>query len=124
MKVKKVTAIILITALMIVFTACGNTAEVKDASTENFQPVQSVQNIDEEEAANVVKNMIRVDYTQYELNMVDDNFYYNGNQYYQFAISDIQPSIIVSKFNGSILCYYPDKTVTEVYEDTIFKSKC
>jgi len=111
-----------------ILTACSKAGPALNSKPEIFQPTQSVQNIDRSEAVNVIKNMIRMDYTKYKVDLIDSNFEYKGNQYYQFLISDrnasIEPSIIVSKHNGTILCYYPDNTVTEVYQDGVFKSKC
>jgi hypothetical protein len=128
MEAKRFKSVVIITAMLIILSACGNVAKVRQAQPETFQPSNSAQNINMDEAVNVVKNMVQIDYNQYKLNMVDDNFSYNGNQYYQFIISDVSdaigPSLIVSKHNGAILCYYPDNTVTEVYQDATFKSKC
>nr|WP_319487589.1 hypothetical protein [uncultured Caproiciproducens sp.] len=128
MKTRKFAAVIVLVVLLTILTACSKAGMIQKSGTEVFQPAQSVQNIDRSEAVNVVKNMIRMDYTKYKIDLINGDFEYKGNQYYQFLISDsnaaIEPSIIVSKNNGTILCYYPDKTVTEVYQDGVFKSRC
>jgi len=128
MKTGKFAAAIVLVALLTILTACSKAGSAQSGKPEIFQPAQSVQNIDRNEAMNAVKNMIRMDYTKYKIGLINGNFEYQGNQYYQFLISDknesIEPSIIVSKHNGTVLCYYPDDTVTEVYQDGVFKSKC
>jgi len=128
MKTGKFAAIMVLVILLTILTACSKAGTVQNSKPEVFQPAQSVQNIDKNEAENTIKNMIRMDYTRYKIDLINGNFEYKGNQYYQFLISDsnvsIEPSIIVSKNNGTILCYYPDNTVTEVYQDGVFKSKC
>ena len=115
-----------------VFTACSQTAMAKNTGeqevSKSIQPIKTVQNIDREEAMNVVKHTINLDYSQYKIDLINDNLEYKGQQYFQFLISDskmsIEPSVIVSKDNGEIYCYYPDKTVTEVDQDQVFKSRC
>ncbi|MDF1495563.1 hypothetical protein [Caproiciproducens sp. CPB-2] len=128
MKTGKFAAAIVLVALLTILTACSKAGTAQNSKPEIFQPAQSVQNIDRNEAMNAVKNMIRMDYTKYKIDLINGNFEYQGNQYYQFLISDksesIEPSIIVSKHNGAVLCYYPDDTVTQVYQDGVFKSKC
>lgn len=132
MKKKLILAILPILILAAFITACSHTATArsidKPVSSQPVQDVKAVQNIDSTEALNVVRHMINLDYTKYKIDLINDNLEYKGQQYYQFLISDqevsIEPSIIVSKDDGEIYCYYPDKTVTEVYQDGVFKSKC
>jgi len=114
-----------------IFTGCVRAATKQNIDTSAglaVQPVKSVQNIDRTQAMSVVKHMIHLDYSKYKIDLINDDLKYKGQQYFQFLISDenasIEPSIIVSKDNGEIYCYYPDKTTTEVYQDQVFKSKC
>jgi phosphatidate phosphatase PAH1 len=124
---KIVAAVMALASVMLILTACGKPVQFRANNPAAPQTVQSEQNVDQSEAVNVVKNMIRVDYTKYKIDLINKNLEYNGNEYYQFLISNneasIEPSIIVSKNDGAILCYYPDSTVTEVDQDGIFKSK-
>jgi uncharacterized protein YpmB len=117
--------------ILAVFTACGTAASRKSGMqdiSQSVQPVAAAQNIDLEQAENTVKNTISLDYTKYTLNMINDKLMYQGQEFYQFLISDgnisLEPSVIVSKADGEIYCYYPDSLVTEVYQDSVFKSKC
>ncbi|MCY1712821.1 hypothetical protein [Caproiciproducens galactitolivorans] len=127
MKIRKFTVIIVLAVLLLIPAACTKAGSAKEQPAA-FQPTLTVQNVDQSEAANVIKNTIRLDYQQYKVDLTNENFNYNGNQYYQFVISnnhsEIGPSVIVSKNNGMILCYYPDHSVSEVYQDDVFKSKC
>jgi hypothetical protein len=132
MKNKRVAAIVGLFMIIAVFTACGQTAMAKNTGgqeiSKSVQPVELAQNINRDEAMNVVKHTINLDYSKYKIDLINDNLKYKGQQYFQFLISNsegaIEPSVIVSKANGEIYCYYPDKTVTEVYQDQVFKSKC
>ncbi len=127
MKMKIVAAVMALASVMFVLTACGKPVEFRTNNPAAPLAVQSEQNIDQSEAVNVIKNMIRVDYTKYKIDLINKNLEYNGNEYYQFLISNneasIEPSLIVSKNDGSILCYYPDNTVTQVDQDGVFNSK-
>ena len=128
MKTKILALTMLLGAMMMILTACGVNSASRTVKPAAIQVAQSQQNINQNEAVNAIKNMIQMDYTKYQINLINANLEYNGSDYYQFEISDewasIEPSIIVSKSNGLILCYYPDNTVTEVYQDGVFKSKC
>ncbi|QEY33653.1 hypothetical protein FL966_00445 [Caproiciproducens galactitolivorans] len=127
MKIKKVTVLIVLTLFLLIPAACTKAGSTKEQSAE-LQPTLTVQNIDLEEAESVIKNTIRLNYNQYRLELMNENLSYGGDQYYQFEISDhnrtVGPSIIVSKSNGMILCYYPDHSVSDVYQDEVFKTKC
>lgn len=128
MKAKIIASIMLLCVMMMVLTACGVYVPSRTNVPASIQVAQSEQNISQSEAVSTIKNMIQMDYTKYQIDLINANLEYNGSDYYQFEISDkfasIEPSIIVSKSNGLILCYYPDNTVTEVYQDGVFKSKC
>ncbi len=132
MKKIRIWVLLCFMAAVALFTACSQAAAVKTAATAKLsQPVQavkSVQNISLDEALNTVKHTILLDYSKYRIDLIDENLICNGKEYYQFLISDsqisLEPSVIVSKDNGEILCYYPDKSVTEVDRDDVFKSKC
>ncbi len=128
MKTKIVAVVMALSVMLMILTACDRAVPCRTNKSTASQPAQSEQNINQSQAANVIKNMIRMDYTKYKIDLINGDFEYNGDQYYQFLIADnnasIEPSIIVSKNNGAILCYYPDSTVTEVYQDRVFKSKC
>lgn len=116
-----------LTSIMLILAACGEPVQFRANNTTAPRAVQTEQNVDQSEAVNVVKNMIRMDYSKYKIDLINKNLEYNGSEYYQFLISNneasIEPSIIVSKNDGAILCYYPDNTVTEVDQDGVFKSK-
>lgn len=127
MKIKKFTVLIVLTLFLLIPAACTKAGSTKEQPAE-LRPTLTVQNIDREEAESVIKNTIRLNYNQYRLDLTNENLSYGGDQFYQFEISDhnstVGPSIIVSKSNGVILCYYPDHSVSDVYQDEVFKTKC
>jgi len=132
MKNKMVAAILGFLISTVMLTGCSQVGMVRNTGATDgskfVQPVKSVQNIDRTEAENVIKHMINIDYSKYKIDLISSDLEYKGQEYYQFLISDsavsIEPSIIVSKDDGEIYCYYPDHTTTEVYQDQVFKSKC
>lgn len=132
MKKVRIWVLLCVITAVALLTACSRTAAVETAGTAKLpQPVQavkSVQNISRDEALNAVKHTIILDYRKYRVDLINEDLTYDGKDYYQFLISDsrisLEPSVIVSKDNGEILCYYPDQSVTEVYQDDVFKSKC
>lgn len=127
MKIRKFTVMIVLAVLLLIPAACTKAGSAKEQPAA-IQPTLTVQNIDQDEAESVIRNTIRLDYHQYKLDLMNESLSYDGNQYYQFEISDhnsaVGPSIIVSKSNGVVLCYYPNHSVSEVYQDEVFKSKC
>lgn len=130
MKKRVIAAVMALVVISALLVGCQKTGTVQNAAVSGeSQPVQisqSVENIGRTEAINTVKHMINMDDGKYKINLVNDDLKYNGQEYFQFTISDsktsLEPSIIVSKENGAIYCYYPDHTVTEVYQDAVFKS--
>lgn len=131
MKKRVIAAVMVTTVILALLVGCQKTGMVQNTgASANSQPVltsQPIENIGRVEAINVVKHTINMDYSKYQIDLVNDNLKYNGQEYFQFLISDsktsIEPSIIVSKENGAAYCYYPDHTVTEVYQDSVFKSR-
>ncbi len=130
MKKAWISIIVGLLLVLAVFTACGTAAPQKPGAPNVPPTVQPVaaQNVDLKQAENAVKNTISLDYTKYTLDMINDKLMYQGQEFYQFLICDsnnaLEPSIIVSKRNGEIFCYYPDRSVTDVYRDHVFKSIC
>jgi len=132
MKKRVIAAVMVLVVFSAFLVGCQRTGTVQNtgvpSNTQLINTSQPVENIGRIEAANVIKNMINLDYSKYKINLVNDDFKFHGEDYYQFLLTDskitIEPSIIVSKNNGAIYCYYPDQTVTEVYQDSVFKSKC
>jgi hypothetical protein len=131
MKNRIIAAVLGVLIMATLFTGCSQIAVAQNTGaaegTQSGQSVKSVQNINYAEAVNVIKHMINLDYSKFKIDLINDDLKYKGQRYFQFLISDsnaaIEPSIIVSKDDGQIFCYYPDKTTTEVYEDQVFKSK-
>lgn len=125
--VSALTVFVLVFALLV---GCQKISTVQNAEVSGRpqSSPQTVENIGRTEAVNAVRHTISMDYSKYKIDLINDDLNYKGQEYFQFLISDsqsaIEPSIIVSKDNGAIYCYYPDQTVTEVYDDQVFKSKC
>lgn len=71
-----------------------------------------------------MKNTLRLDYSKYQLKLVSDHMDYDGQQYYEFQLQQngrqYGPSLIVSRDNGVLLCYYQNGTAGELYEDKVF----
>ncbi len=130
MKKAWISVIVGLLLILAVFTACGTAASRKPGASNIPQPVQPVaaQNVDLKQAKNAVKNTIPLDYKKYTLELINDQLMYQGQEFYQFLISDgniaMEPSVIVSKMNGEIFYYYPDRSVTDAYGDRVFKSMC
>jgi uncharacterized protein YpuA (DUF1002 family) len=124
MKMKFAAAAVVLLSVLTILTACGKSVQLSGKTTSS-PSVQSEQNIDQNQAVNVIKNMIPTDYAKYKISLMNASLEYEGNEYYQFSISNdrsaIKPSIIVSKNNGAILCYYPDSTVTELDSEKVFQ---
>ncbi len=132
MKKRVIAAVMALAVLSVLLIGCQKTGTVQNtAAPASSQPAQSSQlaeNIDRAEATNVIKNMINLDHGKYKIDLINDDLNYKGQEYFQFLLSDsnaaVEPSIIVSKNNGAIYCYYPDRTVTEVDQAGVFKLKC
>lgn len=103
--------------------SAGRTAE----AAPQTQAVAEVQNFGRTEAYNAVKNTIVLDYDKYKIDLIRDALQVDGQDYYEFQISDgrtaLKPSILVSKVNGAVYCY-SNHALTDVYEDAVFGSKC
>lgn len=125
MKRKFTAAAIVLLSVMMIFTACGKAVSAPPEKKHQSPSVQSEQNIDKDQAINVIKNMIPDHYGNYQISLVNPSLQYKGNEYYQFSIlngsSKSESSVIVSKNNGEILCYYPDSTATELNPDKVFQ---
>jgi hypothetical protein len=127
MKKRMILAVITM-VIFAMFSACSKTPAARNISfdSQSVQQIKSVQNIDLSRAENIIKNTINLDYSKYKISLVNSNIDYKGQRYFQFIISDgktsIGPSVIVSKDDGEIYCYYSDKSVTEVYQDKVFKT--
>lgn len=130
MKKRVVTAVMLLAVISLLLVGCQRAGTVQNANAPGIsQPAQISQpaeNIGQTEAINTVKNMIDVDSQRYKIELVSDDLKYNGREYFQFRVSDrkgtLEPTVIVSKENGAVYCYYPDQTVTEMDQDALFKS--
>ena len=126
MKKRVIAAVMVLAVISVLLVGCQTVGSAQNTSTPAYS--QPVENIGRSEATNIIKNMINMDYSKYKIDLINDDLNYKGEEYFQFLLSDskssIEPSIIVSKNNGAIYCYYPDQTVTEVFQDGVFKSKC
>lgn len=131
MKKRMISAVMILAILAALLVGCQKVSSVKNTAASD--PIPAVQtgtvfNFSLKEALNAVKQTINVDYTKYKIDLINSNLSYEGQDYYQFQISDdkaaIEPYLIVSKENGAVYCYYSNQTVTEVYQDKVFGSKC
>ena len=90
---------------------------INEKEEENFE----TKKISEEEARNILNNSVNI--TKYNVEINNNNFIYDGREYYQYIINydDItsQYSLIVDKETGTIKCYRVDGVV-ENFEDSIF----
>ncbi|HHV33016.1 hypothetical protein [Caproiciproducens sp. LBM24188] len=129
MKKRVISAVLALAAVFTMLAGCKTVSTVHNAAAP-VEPaaVQTVAettiNVSEEEALNAVRQTIRVDYSKHPVCLVNSALKYKNEEYYQFQISSLQPYLIVSKENGAVYCYYDDQTVTEVYQDKTFGSKC
>ncbi len=130
MKKRFMAAAVMLMLFSVLLVGCQTSGMVqKTGNSGAVQPVQisqPVDNIGQNEAIHTVKQTINMNNGKYKINLVSDDLKYNGQEYYQFSVSDskdsLKPSIIVSKENGAMYCYYPDETVTPIDQDAIFKS--
>lgn len=117
-------SLLLLSALMI---GCQKAGTVQNTET-NVKPavaaIAAGPNVDRTEAVNTVKNTLRLDYSKYQLKLVSEDLRYDGRQYYEFQLQyngrQYGSSLIVSRDNGALLCYYPNGTAGELYDDKVF----
>ncbi|NLJ31359.1 MAG: hypothetical protein GX424_07160 [Clostridiales bacterium] len=117
-----------LSAWMVGCQKAGTAQQNRSADSRNVVAAAAGPNIGRAEAVNTVKNMINVDYGKYRIKLVRDDLEYDGQRYYEFQLlndcKQFGPSLIVSRDNGVIYCYYPNHTVAQVYDDQVFRSKC
>lgn len=131
MMVKKmISTVMALLVLSFLLVGCQKAGTVQHtAEAANIVYTGSIQpNVGQAEAINAIKNTISMDYNKYQLRLVRDNLNYNGQGFYEFQISDggsnFGPSLIVSRDNGAIYCYYQNHTIADVFQDSVFRTKC
>lgn len=126
---KVVSVLFAFAVIAVMLAGCRVASTVQTpAAVADVQTVQDAGNFSRDQALHVVKQTINVDYTKYTVKLVNDRLRYNGQDYYQFIITDgkkeIGPAVIVSRENGALYCYNSDKTVSEVDSSRTFATKC
>jgi hypothetical protein len=130
MKKRAVSAMMVLVVIFTLLAGCQRVSAAQNTAAPTEIPaVQTgMLNFGLQEALNAVRQTIQLDYSKYSIHLISDQLKYDGQDYYQFRISNssgsIGPSIIVSRENGALYCYYPDHTVTGVDQDKVFGSKC
>lgn len=127
MKKRIIAAVFCLALFSALMVGCQKAGTVQNTET-NPQPavaaIATGPNVGRTEAVNTVKNTLRLDYSKYQLKLVSDHLDYDGQQYYEFQLlhngRQYGPSLIVSRDNGVLFCYYPNGTVGELYEDKVF----
>lgn len=127
MKKRIIAAVFCLVLFSALMAGCQKAGTVQNTAANNRPAVAAIAagpNFDREEAVNTVKNTLSLDFSQYQLKLVNDSLRYNGGLYYEFQVlhggSQYGPSLIVSQDNGALFCYYSDGKVGEPYQDQSF----
>ena len=101
-------------------------SSVESSAEENSESSAEAKELTAEQAEQLVKDSLPLDFEGITISLNDDNRSWNGRTYYHFLLDTdqvtLETSVLVDKENSQVFTYYPDGSAYAPVDDPFCKS--